>query len=649
MSKAFFCAVAALLATALPLHAQSRTGELRGVWMEEGYGRDWPAVMQNLEENGFNALFLNACSGGAAFYPSKVLPVAPGAPRGRDELAEAVKAARQHGIELHVWRIDWALFNCPPDKLAEYEREGRLMRNPEGKLVRDDPAIPADARVDWLCPSNPKNRQLEKEAMLELVRRYDIAGIQFDYMRYPSEHYCYCDHCREEFEKSIGKTVEHWPADVLPGGPLAEQYADWRRGLETSLVEEISQEAHRIKPDIKVSLAAWPDPGIARDHVFQDWPAWVRTGALDFICFMDYGRDENQLAAWLAAQRRLIHGQIPMYAGLGAFMLKDADALADQIQLAREEGADGFVAFAYGGGDLAKWLPELHNSVTAADPNPIPHQAPPASFAFSGSALLPNSDGEAAAAGERLAVEMVIGTPPGKANNEEQDLAGAEQAAAMLRDTTETPKPTQSWEYQPDLIPPEEVPRMSGRVVLETPQGDPIAKLGIFDSDLGIKRTLKFTAPQGRFRVACYGVESFEGEEHPFVARSPLLIGIPRPPQNTPKPAAAAPSAGRLDALLKQTAARLNACDLTGLEGSVQANLTGEGGGEWWLRISQGKAEWGRGEVENPTATVSCTAEDALALAAGRADPYTLWNAGRLVITGNTGFLKRLADLLGIP
>ena len=37
---------------------------------------------------------------------------------------------------------------------------------------------------DWLCPSQEVNRKLELDTMLEMVKKYDVDGVHFDYMRY---------------------------------------------------------------------------------------------------------------------------------------------------------------------------------------------------------------------------------------------------------------------------------------------------------------------------------------------------------------------------------------------------------------------------------------------------------------------------------
>jgi len=527
-ARSFIPLVALCAAFVVPAFAQSRRAEMRGAWMSDGYNRDWPAVMSSLRDNGFNALFPNLCVGAMAYYPSKVLTPAPGGTPGRDELAEAVKAAKRYGIELHLWRINWALWGVPKDALAKLEAAGRLQRSAKGQLGRDDP----DVTVDWLCPSNAENRKLEKDAMVEAVRNYDIAGIQFDYMRFPNGNYCYCDNCKSEFQKSAKVTVARWPEDVQQGGAYYDQWQSWRRGLITGLATEISQECHRIKPQIFVSLAAWADLNDAYNSVAQEWPLWVKKGILDFVCPMDYTKSRDDLANnQLPGQLDQVRGAIPLYAGLGAFLMDSAGQLVDQIQAARDSGADGFIAFAYFSGNLEKWLPELHRSVTASDPYPLPHWSSRPQFTFSGPAA-GTAKGETppktVAAGQQLQVGVTIGPPSAVVSAEERE--SAEQAAAVLRQATGDRASVGG--YQPGLPQSpvtEEAPRTSGRIVAETPSGATLAVMGAFEGEMGVPRTFRVIAPEGPFRVAIYGTAPYGAGKRDFVARSILMTGV-KPP-----------------------------------------------------------------------------------------------------------------------
>ena len=630
----------------LPAAAQARAGELRGAWMGAGYGRDWSAIMRSLHENGFNALFPNLCTGGAAWYPSKVLPAAAGATKGRDELAEAVKAAKQHGIELHVWRINWMTEGIPADVLKQYEKDGRLMRNAKGQLVRDDPEDPL--KMDWLCPSHPANRSLEKEAMLEVARKYDVAGLQFDYMRFPSRSYCFCDHCKEQFTRDTGLKPERWPDDVMQGGKLGQQYEEWRWGLQTSLVREISQEAHRIKPEVKVSLAAWPDLEVARHGVLQDWPAWVKNGSLDFICFRDYAQEAGRVSALLAPDVDLIAGAIPIYAGLGAFQLKEARALISQIAASREAGADGFVAFAYASGDLSQWLPEIHLAAADTDPDPMPHWSPPVSLHFSGPALDPSFSGRQVKMGAPLSVDIKLGEAV-----EIEDTAGLAQAASVLSRAAGSRQPMESYDTASGAPRPNAGYRLSGQVVVEDPQGRQLAKLAVFESDQQYSRTMTFSAPRGRFRFAIYGKEQLASDRiRAFVTRGPVLTGVAGAPPPASRDQAEVQTPKQVHAELARVFSSLpNPLAPTQLEGAarvVRIHATGSGGGDWWVRLGEGKCVSGEGVPEHPDLTIDGSAQDLLSVVQRRSDPRTLWAKWRLTVAGDFSLVGKLLQLLGL-
>ena len=628
-------ALVVVLAGAGAAAAQSRSGELRGVWLTASRDRDWPALMRALKENGFNAAFVNFSADHMASYPSKVLPVLGG----RDELAEAARAARQHGIELHVWRTQWALGAVGPEVARPLEQAGRLQRDAEGGLARDDPAVAAD----WLCPSHRDNRKLELEAVLEVVRSYDIAGVQLGAMRFPSGDYCFCDHCRAQFEREARVTVSNWPSDVQEGGPLFKRWRAWRRELLTGLVREISEECHRIKPDIKMSLGAWPDLRAAYDGIAQEWVDWAKEGALDFVCPMDYTADLAELGRMLRAQVQRVGGAAPVYAGLGAFLMPSSPALAAQIEASREQGADGFVLFSLDE-RTSTWLADLRMSATAGEPGPAPHWAPPAQFTFSGPAASPPAAGSSVIAGERLEAAIVLGLAP-------PDLESENAAAppGLLERAAGTPRsPVTSYEPRPLPSPftGERAARISGRVVVETPLGLPLAVLGAFDGGPGVKRVFRLVPPEGRFRIAVYGQQrEGDGPERAFVARGPLLEGIARERLLSEQGAVT----DELGTLLAARCAAIPPERLRGLKATIQLRATGPGGGEWWVRVNEGACETGQGEVPSPDILAIASRDDFLALLQGRADPMALWESGRVSVTGSLTLVTRLALALGYP
>jgi uncharacterized lipoprotein YddW (UPF0748 family) len=628
----FLAGIAAALCLAHPAAAQSRRGELRGAWMGSGYDRDWSAIMEQLADNGFNALFPNFSTGTVAYYPSDVLPQKDPV-RTDDELAAAVRAARRHGVELHVWRINWALYGASPGQLAELEEAGRLQRDARGGLARDDP----DVGVDWLCPSQPENRSLEAEAMLEVVRRYDVDGVQFDYMRFPGEDYCFCDSCKTRFQREAHVAVERWPDGVLGDGRLAAQWREWRRDLLTGVAVEIADQIHSADPECFVSLASWPHLEGGRELLGQDWPEWLRAGALDFVCPMDYTLDEEELAEVLESHVATVRGAVPVYVGLAAFRMTSAWQLIDQVVSARAAGADGFVAFAYGSGDLAEWLPQLGATVAAADPDPTPHGAPPARLSFAGPAAEPPAEGNRVIAGEELEVEITVGWQPPPP---EPEAEGAAQAGAMLDRMMDPRSPVDTYGERADL-PPDvwDRPRLSGRVLAENPDGLSLRALSAFETDYQFSRPLRLLVPDGPFRIAVYGTAKTPGAERPFVVRGPLLLGAAR------EELEAEALHSELDMIFADACRHPDLARITDGAATIQMEATGAGGGLWWVRVSNGECEAGRGEVEAPDLTLRASGEDWVAIALNEADPQLLAESGRLTATGDADLFGRLVDI----
>ena len=336
----------------------SKPGEFRATWIHSAYGIEgwgWDRTIATLKSNGFNAIIPNLLWAGVAHYPSKVLPVSPKVAEQGDQLAECLKACRKYGIELHVWKVNHNLLHAPPEFAEKLRAAGRTQKDRKGQ------------EVNWLCPSHPENFALERDSMLEVVRDYDVDGIHFDYIRYPDGNACFCEGCRERFEKAAGVKIERWPEDVLSGGQ-AESYGNWRREQITRLVRAVSQEAHRIKPGIKVSAAVFGNWESARRVVGQDAQAWVDAGYLDFVCPMDYESDDADFTKWVRSQVAAIGHKIPCYAGIGAHQLSGPEQLAAQIQLSRSLGADGFVVFNLTEKLATEFLPPMRLGVTSAPP-----------------------------------------------------------------------------------------------------------------------------------------------------------------------------------------------------------------------------------------------------------------------------------------
>jgi len=343
----------------------TRDAEMRGVWLQSPTGAngwDWDESIRRLSRAGFNAVFVNVAWGAEAAYKSHYVPLSPLA-KGKDQLALCVAACRKYGVECHAWFLNYYLGRCSPDVVCRLKARGLLQKDKQGRTV------------EWLCPSHPANYALLKNLMLEVVRRYDVDGIQFDYVRYPDQSTCYCARCKAQFEEQVGHKFKTWPSDLFPSRYMPK-YRQWRTDRITRLVRGVSVQAHGMRRRIKVSAAVRPNWEQDRRVVGQDWVHWVREGYLDFVCPMDYLTDLELLRRKVNKQVGWVHGQAPVYVGLGSWQLRDVSDLADQMALTRRLGADGYVLFHYSDRTLTEdWMPILRDGPAAINAV-TPHSSP---------------------------------------------------------------------------------------------------------------------------------------------------------------------------------------------------------------------------------------------------------------------------------
>ena len=242
--------------------------EGRAYWNHSGLGAypgDWERTAKELSEAGFNMVLPNMLWAGLAHYASDILPRSEAFQKYGDQIEQCVAACHRHGLEVHVWKVNFNLTNAPRSFIDQMRAAGRTQMTRRG-----EPS-------NWLCPSHPDNQRLEVDTMLEVVRKYPVDGIHFDYIRYPGPDNCFCPGCRQRFEKEMGVKVSQWPEHCV-SGPLRSQYLDWRRRNITRVVEAVSREARQIRPGIEISAAVFPDYPSCRDSVGQDWVSWVQAG-----------------------------------------------------------------------------------------------------------------------------------------------------------------------------------------------------------------------------------------------------------------------------------------------------------------------------------------------------------------------------------
>ncbi len=345
------------LRQAYSLSLKPVTPEFRAIWEHHAtgpYPGNWAAAAEALATNGFTAVFPNMLWGGLAHYNSAFLPHSTEFTNYGDQITACVSAAHARGLQVHVWKVNWNLSGAPQSFIDGLRAANRTQVSSSG------------AAIDWLCPSQPDNFALETNSMLEVVRNYDVDGIHFDYIRYPDSTCCYCTGCSARFQSQTGQTVTNWPAGVLATGALRNSFLDWRRAQITRLVSAVYAGVKAIKPAVQVSAAVFSGATSAYDGVGQDWRLWITNGIVDFLCPMDYTTELHSFTNLVAQQLAYAGGRIPVYPGIGAYVLEPDAALA-QLQETRAAHTQGFIVFELSPGAVTNLFPALRAGATAPD------------------------------------------------------------------------------------------------------------------------------------------------------------------------------------------------------------------------------------------------------------------------------------------
>ncbi len=91
--------------------------------------------------------------------------------------------------------------------------------------------------------------------------------------------------------------------------------------------------------------------------------------------------------------------------------------------------------------------------------------------------------------------------------------------------------------------------------------------------------------------------------------------------------------------------ARFNPAKAKGVNAVIQLNATGEGGGQYYTTVADGKAALTQGAAQNPTVTITVAAADWIDIMGGKLDPTRAFMAGKLRIAGDLGLMMRFQTM----
>lgn len=329
-------------------------GEMRAVFAAPPSPGGAEEFVADLVAGGINAVFLYVGDAGTAAYRSDLLQ----SPAEGDPLAEVIAAAarRSEVLDVFAWHCAFQAPTAPEEVRKAYEDEGRLVRAGDGTTL------------PWLCPSVPANIAHEQAILTELLGRYPVRGVLLDFMRLPSQGYCYCDSCRDGFLTAESVPESDWPPI---SAARAADFTRYRQKTISRALTQLATDARTARPGTVVGATLFPSH---RNAVAQDVDAWVGSGALDLLVPLYYGDPVAELRAALSQLLLRIDGRVLVVPARRPIPEREApmdplDVLRELEEL-RQSRVDGVALYAYDRGRGAELIEALGLGAFSAPSEP---------------------------------------------------------------------------------------------------------------------------------------------------------------------------------------------------------------------------------------------------------------------------------------
>jgi uncharacterized lipoprotein YddW (UPF0748 family) len=271
--------------------------EFRGVWIATVANIDWPskpglsvaeqkagliALLNRAVQLKLNAVILQVRPAADAMYASPIEPWSEyltgtmgKAPQPfYDPLAFAVGEAHKRGLELHAW------FN--PFRASHRQAKSPMALN---HISRTHPELVRRYGDHiWLDPGEPAAREYVLRVVMDVVRRYDVDGVQFDDYFYPDP-----DKDAAGRESNFPDNIS-WQKYGVSNGLTRD---DWRRANVNQFIQSVYHSIKAVKPWVKFGISPkgiWR-PGYpqqirgmdAYEKNHADSRKWLANGWLDYF------------------------------------------------------------------------------------------------------------------------------------------------------------------------------------------------------------------------------------------------------------------------------------------------------------------------------------------------------------------------------
>lgn len=296
------------------------TKEMRGVWVsyieldmqnesdksESAFREKFKDIAITSKNAGFNTLivqvrpFCDALYKSAYFPYSHILSGEQGVSPNYDALKVMCEICSELDLDIHAWVNPYRIStDSTPQTLSE--------TNP---YVIDNEIGEETENGIFLNPANKMARKLIIDGVTEIVKNYDVDGIQFDDYFYPTQDSEFDDEEYAEYVDTVG-AMNCMSVD------------NWRIANVNTLICDTYRAIHKISNDVDFGIS--PQGNIDNNaKIYADVKSWcICKGFVDYICpQLYYSLEnpaltfENSLNSWASLD---INKNVKLYVGLAGY------------------------------------------------------------------------------------------------------------------------------------------------------------------------------------------------------------------------------------------------------------------------------------------------------------------------------------------
>ena len=347
--------------------------EMRGIWIsyielsmenevdksKKRFTKKFEQMAENCKNFGFNTLIVQVRPFCDALYKSEIYPWShiltgnQGENPNYDPLEIMCRICNEKGLYLHAW--------INPYRISMIETPQTLSNNNPYKL-NNEIGIKTDSTV-ILDPSSEKARELIIKGIEEIIKNYDVDGIQFDDYFYP-----------EDINNSDEAQYQNYINTVGENNSMSLD--SWRKANVNMLICETYRKIHSLSDNVVFGVS--PQGNINNNkNLYADVISWCTCrGFVDYICPQIYFSIENpaltfedSLSTWTELE---FDKDVKLYVGLGGYKAgSDADdgtwlisesILSDEYEILKSNNkVSGFMLYSYASLNTEQTIAEMSN------------------------------------------------------------------------------------------------------------------------------------------------------------------------------------------------------------------------------------------------------------------------------------------------